>query len=333
MSLKPNQIKCRLCHDFSGTPEEVVAHAKSAHQCKGAKDYCVNYWKKHDLLTGQLLEFKSLEQYFLNDFASKTNLNKFLRESDKKTSYDYCLNQFNKFFAYKGLAVAPAHLELRTLSYLPNCKDLEKLFPNHGYETICREAKVSQRLSTDVKIYEKHLSGFNKNHLISQIQIDTREQSPLKFNKKMVIETKKLEYGDYGRPDLSPWAIERKSMSDFISTMSSGFDRFCREIERCQKDNGYLVVLVENEINKSLNFNYSMGRRLFGKCSPDFVFHKAREISRLFPNHVQFLFCDGRKEASLLTSFLISTKMDFAPKFDLQFFYDRKKDMSAANSF
>ena len=59
------------------------------------------------------------------------------------------------------------------------------------------------------------------------------------------------------------------------------------------------------------------------KATPEFIFHKVRRISQKFPN-VQFLFVNGRKEASRIIE-RIFTAGCAHKQVDLQLAYDLKK--------
>ena len=73
----------------------------------------------------------------------------------------------------------------------------------------------------------------------------------------MQVET--LPFGDYAFSDLKMSCncfIERKSLNDFIGTLSGGYTRFRNEIERAIFNDCYLVVLVERNLNECKSFNY-----------------------------------------------------------------------------
>ena len=81
----------------------------------------------------------------------------------------------------------------------------------------------------------------NRLHII----IDTREQRPWSFEPHLVHSTVgTLKTGDYAIAGDDGFAIERKGLDDFVGTISTGWDRFCREIER-MKDWPAKVVIVE----------------------------------------------------------------------------------------
>ena len=126
------------------------------------------------------------------------------------------------------------------------------------------------------------------------IYIDTREQMPLVID--YPTEVKGLKFGDYAinDPDNKCY-IERKSISDFIGTMSGGYERFCREIERSIAAEANLIVLIERPLQECLSFQYLNYVSKKIKVTPEFVFFNVRELIQKYTN-VQFLFVDGREE-------------------------------------
>ena len=81
---------------------------------------------------------------------------------------------------------------------------------------------------------------------------DTREQEPLFFETLPVIEGT-LSTGDYSVVGLeNDFAVERKSLPDLFGSLTSGRDRFMREIQRL---NGFtfrrlLIIGSEHEIEQ-----------------------------------------------------------------------------------
>lgn len=80
--------------------------------------------------------------------------------------------------------------------------------------------------------------------------IDTREQTPLAFS-RLPSRTGTLTSGDYSIAGLeSDFAIERKSIPDLVGSLTSGRERFMREVDRLR---GFpfarlLIVGTEAEI-------------------------------------------------------------------------------------
>lgn len=65
-----------------------------------------------------------------------------------------------------------------------------------------------------------------------RIIIDTREQTPWGFPPEVPVEISTLKSGDYALAGDDSFAIERKSKGDFLGTISTGWGRFCRELNR-----------------------------------------------------------------------------------------------------
>ncbi len=86
-----------------------------------------------------------------------------------------------------------------------------------------------------------------------EIVIDTREQTPWHFDEcfaSVTIGT--LRIGDYAvRGDLG-FAVERKSLDDFLGTIGSGWDRFKREIIRANTAGFTLPIIIEGRLEDCL---------------------------------------------------------------------------------
>jgi ERCC4-type nuclease len=76
---------------------------------------------------------------------------------------------------------------------------------------------------------------------------DTREQTIPPFPAGIVVERRMMKEADYTTPALFDVArIERKSVSDFASTITWGRERFDREVQRLQALR-WKAVVVEGE--------------------------------------------------------------------------------------
>lgn len=88
-----------------------------------------------------------------------------------------------------------------------------------------------------------------------QIIVDTREQKKLDFKLPIVREC--LSFGDYrARFDdgtLSSIVFERKSKNDLFGTLSQGYERFKKEIERSKEEKIKLVIITENNLRSILS--------------------------------------------------------------------------------
>ena len=80
--------------------------------------------------------------------------------------------------------------------------------------------------------------------------IDTREQTPWSFDPSQVDATiGTLRTGDYALAGDDGFTIERKTLDDFLSTVSSGWERFTRELERARERMPFMPILVEASLS------------------------------------------------------------------------------------
>jgi len=126
-----------------------------------------------------------------------------------------------------------------------------------------------------------------------KIIVDTREQSKLLFNGLETIE-KKLDFADYGCEMIDgtivPVVFERKSINDLYGTLSAGYERFKREVERCKESKFSMIIIIEGTLTKvSRGIKHS-------QRSPDSL------LSQLFTLFVRYriipIFCKDPDEAS-----------------------------------
>ena len=123
---------------------------------------------------------------------------------------------------------------------------------------------------------------------------DTREQLELDFSGIEAVEKVEkmtLSYGDYnaivhGRP--VPLFFERKGISDLFGTMTSGYDRYKREMERAKVANVKLVLIIEgsysdvwNGIEHSKFSGESMLKKLamlYVRYDHEYIFCESRRV-------------------------------------------------------
>lgn len=89
-----------------------------------------------------------------------------------------------------------------------------------------------------------------------RIVIDTREQTPWAFPPELA-ETQRgtLPQGDYALEGDEAFSIERKSLDDFVGTVSSGWERFKRELRRMDNAGSPAKVIVVEGDMASLFFS------------------------------------------------------------------------------
>jgi hypothetical protein len=303
-----NYLKCKICPKQVSDHIDLLTHIK--YHKISAKNYFTTYFPKHDLLTHEPIQYKSFEQFYLCDFIDKRNLKLWLKELPTIDAGEYLKKKLKIYCDIKELDYAPSQSEISTIACLPDI-GIFHTYCQQDFNSICDTINLKTKFNYK-KMYTQ--SDFN-NYTSNEIVIDTREQTPLKF-KDINIISSKLECGDYATNVESNLAVERKSLNDFYSTLSGGLERFKKEINRAKLLNKYIVVLTECKLNTVL-----YAKRRFGACSGDFVMHHMRQICREFDN-VQFVFCDGRAEASKQTLYILQMA-DTAKSVDIQYLFEK----------
>jgi hypothetical protein len=278
--------------------------------------YYHQYYPKKDLLTGETINFKTKEQYLNSDFNDKNNMKKWLKSQPLEKSKQYCIDLLKKRKKDKNLIYSPSQIELRTIMS-PSIVFYNKIF--NDYYDVCSSLGLENKF-----IHPKNISN-QFNFKLTQddtISVDTREQNWLKFN--IPFEIKTLPYGDYTcSNDNCNCYIERKSLSDFISTLSVGnLERFKKEIQKAHQNGSYLVVVIEEKLQNALSFQYLPHISKKIKATPEFIFHNVRSLLQEYDN-LQFLFVDGREEMKRTIEAILASKC-FYKKADLQLAYDLK---------
>jgi hypothetical protein len=303
--------KCRVCNAEFDSQRAVHAHIKS-HNLFLADYYC-KYYPRHNLLTGEQLPFKNKEDYFVKGFANRAQLNEWADGAKKEDVKEYLLKQLQNRIHKKDLVRAPGHLELE-LYNLPSIDLYKRFFGT--YSRACKELNIKP-------LFYKNITDdfFTDDPSISQIEVvvDTREQKPLDFVNPRVM---KLDFGDYTTTgdNYTKTFVDRKSESDFKSTMSTGFDRFKRELERAKDFNSYLYIITESSIEKiKRNNNYGSH-----KSKLDYIWHNMRVLTHEFADTCQFIFADNRTTSKKIILKLL-TSGDNLWNADVQYFIDQKK--------
>lgn len=102
--------------------------------------------------------------------------------------------------------------------------------------------------------------------------VDTREQRPWSFPEEFVELTRgTLNAGDYAL-DGDGFAIERKSLADFVGTVVAGWDRFLRELDRMPLTPAR-VIIVEANLSDLTDREYPQG------ANPKFLMSRVAELT------------------------------------------------------
>jgi|SRR6056300_1386157 len=303
-------LTCKLCNKKFESIKDLDSHIKT-HKVK-REDYYTKHFKKHDICTNEPILYKNSEFYLTSLFNNKVNLRNYFKQIDEKLTKKLIFRLLHLRKQFKDYENLLCQVETRSLIMPPTSYIVEK----YNIDELCEELFVKRRFCYDINKLSKIAPK-----QIKKIIIDTREQKPLNFD--VETESLKLDHGDYAISVDSDLVIERKSLSDFIQTISKGYDRFNRELSGAREIDRKVVILVEKSLSQSLSFDYIPFYKKFTKAKPDFIFHRVREICQTHDN-VQFLFCKDKEECSAITEKLLSlgSKVN---NFDLQYFYDNTK--------
>lgn len=268
---------CKIC-DQPVTEEK---HFWKVHHLK-REDYYKRYYPKKDLLTGEEIPFKSVEQYLFSDFANKKNLASWVKKNPDKAP-EYCKNLLIQRKEKKNLIYSLSQVELKTLP-MPSIPTYESLLGD--YYNLCESLGFKNK-------YRKLKENLDFVPTDYTVQTDTREQREIIFEDKETIHSK-LDFGDYLLRSESNYVyFERKTLADLIGTCSTGYERFKKELQRAQDANEHLIIICEEKLQNLLSFNYlpHISRKI--KVTPDYIAHNIRELIQEF-SKMQFVFCDGR---------------------------------------
>ena len=304
--MSQENYKCKICNESFKSERAFHAHLKKHSVSLGV--YYTTYYPKKNLLTSEPLPFKNKKEYFSKDFHTRDQLIEWCNKEREEVVKPYVLNLLKNRISEKKWSKAPSYLELQ-LRFLPDVEIYKKLFGS--YTNACKEVGVDP-------IYNKGLRSdfFSKKQKDVEVLIDTREQLALEFKNSREL---KLDFGDYtlGGEDYSYTYVDRKTEVDFKSTLTQGFERFSRELERAREFNSYLYIVVESTIEKIYQNNLDSPR----KSNLNFIYHNMVELIHKFSEDCQFLFVGNRENAQILIPKLLLAGNDLW-NVDIQYFID-----------
>ena len=203
---------------------------------------------RYDLLTGEILPYKSKEFYFNNLYANRRNLISHFKTLDKDEMVEITKEILSNRIKLKNLIYAPSTVELKSL-VAPSILLLDHYGIN--YNKICEGLGLKTKYKySDIKL--------RKVKLIDKIIVDSREQQPLLFGENVNTEILCLNVGDYCKVQdvTNQLVVEKKSLSDLLGTISKDLERFCRELTRAEEKNANVLVVVDTKFSSALSFNY-----------------------------------------------------------------------------
>jgi len=136
-----------------------------------------------------------------------------------------------------------------------------------------------------------------------KITIDTREQMPWSFPPHLAsVQRGTLKSGDYALDgDGKNFAIERKSLNDLVGTLSTGWERFERELVRMQTF-PVRCIIVEGSWSQVLDHEYEAPL-----VQPNFL---RSRICNLVMDDVHVLFADNAQYAAFLAWGVLKARWD-----------------------
>lgn len=302
--------ECKICQSAFGSERGLHLHLSKKHSITLA-EYYTAYYPRLDRLTNKNLPFKNKYDYFNIDFLNRKNMIKWAETGPEEEVKEYILRQLKNRIDQKKLSYAPCHLELE-LRGLPPIDLYRNLFESYSFA--CNKINIKPLFS------KKIMKGFfqtSSNLDNIKIFIDTREQKPLEFNNCSKM---KLDFGDYAiGGDLYSYSyVDRKSESDFKSTMTTGYERFRREIVRAKSFNAYLFVVIESSIEKIKKNNIFAPH----KSNLSFVWNRMRLLTHDFKGNCQFIFSGNRSSSQELIPKLLANGKDLWDV-DVQYYLDK----------
>lgn len=303
-------MKCKECQSEFKTERGLHLHIAKTHKTS-VQEYYHKHHPRFDWFSKEPISFLDIEDYFQRDFNSKDTFAKWCLSADKKVVKKYVVEAFQRRCKKKDTLYIPSHLELKTL-FLPSFIGIKKIFGDirefiAAIDDIGLQSKFNYLAQPEISKIEP------------TVLIDTREQNPLPFKDSRIV---KLSCGDYTSIGnlYADVFVERKSLPDLVSTLSSGLDRFKREVKRAQTLGYYLVVVVEDKFTNALEWSpaNSFSKFVNGK----YIFYRIREVCTEFDN-IQFVFADSREGSVNMIKKIFQLK-EQCKTLDLEFLKDFK---------
>lgn len=298
--------KCLECGEEFPSQKSLHCHIKKHDMFLG--EYYVKHFQRRNKLTGELIQFRNVDDYLEKDFSNVAQLEEWCAKnpSEAKT---YIIDVLKKRMDKKSLTFAPGTVEL-----FSSCLPSVDTYRNHfgSFSKACEAAGIKARFTKNMpKEFAEDWSNI-------KIFIDTREQRPLSFKNS---ECLKLDVGDYAvGGDLYDYTyVDRKSFGDFCGTMTSGFKRFCRELARCRSLGAYLYVVVESDLYKLDEANRKSPKRF----DLGYVMHNMRETLREYGDCCQYVFSGDREASQIIVPKLLACGQKLW-NVDVQYFVNKE---------
>lgn len=272
-------------------------------------DYYVKHFQRKNKLTGELLPFKNFDDYFEKDFSQPKQLQEWCEKASFVEVKQYIVELMARRIKAKNLNSGLSSLELWTAG-LPDIDMYKKYFGS--YTDACKKCLIEPMFNGKLP------KEFWNDYSDTKILIDTREQKPLWFKKSEIL---KLDIGDYAvsGEKYNYTYVDRKSFNDFCGTVTSWYNRFVKELERCRSLGCYLFIVIEAPLHRMDEYN----KNSYKKFNLNYVFHNMRQLQRDYNDCCQFVFSGSRGlSAELIPKLLILGKSLW--KTDMQYFWSKR---------
>lgn len=299
---------CKECGKNFETLRGLHAHLKA--HCVSVGEYYINNYAKRDLYTNSLLEFKSHEQYFREDFNSLDNHIAWIKTTPPIKAKNQIISYTQRKFKNKNITFAPPDLYY-LLAQMPNVDHYKNLWGSYS--------EFSKELDLQPWFTEKLPKGFwHKDCSDLDIFIDTRERMPLNFKNGV---NNKLDFGDYTAmgQKYSKTFVDRKAHHDFRQTFGKEIDRFRREMDRCVEFGSYMFIVVESSIEKIEEEN----KESKFKSNLSYLWHNVRSLIIDYPENLQFVFAHSRAGAKKIIPKILNYGQELW-HVDLQYHLDKR---------
>lgn len=306
-------FSCKICQKSYDTVGPLHSHLKKVHSLS-QKDYYYYWYPRLDLNDGSLIEYKNFEQYFSSLFNSRLSFSEWCQnEVNYVDARSYIKNELKRKFD-SGYKFYPSQSEIKSMM-LPSYFWISKIFGG-----IRNFLEFTSDIGLALKFDYLDL-GLSLDSSEMSIITDTREQRPLFLPTESRIS--KLPVGDYCCEGemYSGVYIERKSLMDLAGTLTSGIERFEKEISKAKELGLYLVVVCDEPHIDCME--YSPANSFAKRVTGAHLFHEIRRLCQKYDN-IQFTFCSDRRRAKQLieTIFRLGNK---ARNLDIEFLKDLRK--------
>lgn len=197
------------------------------------------------------------------------------------------------------------YMQEKTLQFVP-C-EFETMSCN------CPSTSVLKKLNINFAPYLFDCEIAPQVNMATGYFVDTREQNP--FEMVGVVKTK-LDIGDYAAAGkhFDNVFCDRKSGNDFVSSFTSGYERFKKEVERAVKSDAFLYVIVESNLASLYKDSVVFKRQGI----LELALHNSRALLREYPNNIQFILAGDRDSAEKATKYVLSAGKA-GTRYDYQF--------------